>query len=49
MGLSARPVPGVTLVPVRFVLDVQALGREGRSQLFSDEIAFAHIQFCIWD
>ena len=38
MRLAARPMAGVTFVPVGFILDTQALGRESLAQLFRDEI-----------
>src|SRR5262245_39740826 len=42
MRFAARPVPGVSLVPMRFILDMKALGREGVAQRFRDQIACAH-------
>ena len=42
MSLAARPVPGMAFVPVRFILDVKALGRESVAQLFRDQIACVH-------
>ena len=42
VGLAAGPVSGVAFVPVGFVLDVQALGRESAAQLFGNEIASLH-------
>ena len=40
--LAAGPMPGVTFVPVRFVLNAYVLGRESFAQLFSDEILSSH-------
>ena len=34
MGFAARPVSGVALVVMGFVLDAQAFRRESRRQLF---------------
>ena len=42
MGLAARPMPGMAFVPMRFVLDMQALGRESLAQLFRDQILGSH-------
>jgi len=39
---AAGPMPGVTFVPVRFVLNAYILGRESFAQLFSDEILSSH-------
>ena len=36
MGLAARPVPGVALVLVRFIHNVERLRRERRRKLFGD-------------
>ena len=42
MGLAAGPVAGVAFVPMRFILDMEALGRESVAQLFRDQIACGH-------
>ena len=42
MGFPARPMSGMALVPMRFIFDVQALGRESLAQLCGDEIAGLH-------
>jgi hypothetical protein len=42
MSLAAGPVAGVAFVPMRFILDMEALGRESVAQLFRDEIACMH-------
>ena len=42
MSLPAGPVSGVTLMLVRFVLDVKTLRRESCSQLLRDKIACLH-------
>jgi hypothetical protein len=42
MSFSARPVSGMAFVAVGFVLQCQAVGREGLAQLFRDEIASRH-------
>ena len=42
MRFAARPVPGVSLVPMRFILDMKAFGRESVAQLFRDQIACVH-------
>ena len=39
MSLAAGPVAGVAFVPMRFILDMEALGRESVAQLFRDQIA----------
>ena len=39
---AARPMAGVAFVPVGFVFNAQALGRESLAQLFSDEILGSH-------
>ena len=44
MSLAAGPVPGMALVPMRFVLDTQAHGRKGPAQLFRDEIPCSHVR-----
>jgi len=36
MRLAAGPVPGVALVPMRFILDMKALRCESVAQLFRD-------------
>jgi hypothetical protein len=38
MSLAAGPVAGVAFVPMRFILDLEALGRESVAQLFRDQI-----------
>jgi len=43
MSLAAGPVSGVALVPMRFILDMEALRRESCAQLFRDEIAGLHV------
>jgi hypothetical protein len=45
MSFTAGPVPGMAYVAMRFVLDVQALGRKGYTQLFGDQIARLHADF----
>jgi hypothetical protein len=42
MGFAAGPVSGVAFVPMRFVFDAKAVGRERLAQLFRDEIASQH-------
>jgi len=42
MGLPAQPMTGMASVLLGFVNHVEALGREGLSQLFGDEVAGAH-------
>ena len=42
MRLAAGPVAGMAFVPVRFILDVKALGCESVAQLFHDQIACVH-------
>ena len=42
MSLAAGPVAGVAFVPMRFILDMEALGRESVAQLFRDEIVRMH-------
>jgi len=42
MRFAARPVPGMSLVPMRFILDIKALGRESVAQLFRDQIVCVH-------
>ena len=42
MSLAAGPVAGMAFVPVRFILDVKALGCESVAQLFRDQIAGVH-------
>ena len=42
MALAARPVAGVALVRVRFILDMQALRRKSLAQLFRDQILGSH-------
>ena len=43
VSLSARPVPGMALMLVRFINHFQALRRESLGQLFCDEIGSLHI------
>jgi hypothetical protein len=42
MSLAAGPVAGVAFVPMRFILDMEALGHESVAQLFRDQIACVH-------
>jgi hypothetical protein len=42
MGFAARPVSGMTLVTVGFVLDLEAQRREGRGQLLRNGRPDAH-------
>jgi hypothetical protein len=42
MRLAARPVAGVTMVLMRFILDIEAFGCESVAQLFCDQIARVH-------
>ena len=42
MGFTAGPVPGMALVPMRFILDMKALRCESVAQLFRDQIACVH-------
>jgi hypothetical protein len=42
MSLAAGPVGGVAFVSMRFILDMEALGRESVVQLFRDQIACVH-------
>src|ERR1700720_4575121 len=42
MSLAAGPVAGVAFVPMRFILDLEALGRESVAQLIRDQIACGH-------
>jgi len=42
MGLAARPMPGMAFMPMRFILNMQALGRESLAQLFRDQILGSH-------
>ena len=43
VGLSARPVPGMALMLVRFINHFEALRRESLGQLFCDQIGGSHI------
>ena len=43
VSLPARPVPGMTLVLVRFINHFEALRRESLGQLLCDEIGGSHI------
>jgi hypothetical protein len=45
MSLAAGPVAGMAFVPMRFILDMEALGRESVAQLFRDEIASMHAEW----
>ena len=36
MTFTARPMPRMTLMAVRFILDIEALRREGGAELFGD-------------
>jgi len=42
MGFAARPVSGVALVVMGFILDAQALRRECRGQLCRNNIVHSH-------
>ena len=42
VALAARPMAGVTFMPMRFVFDAQAFGRESLAQPFGDEIGRSH-------
>jgi hypothetical protein len=42
MGLAARPVSGMALVQMGFILDMHAFRRESREQLCRDDILHAH-------
>jgi hypothetical protein len=42
MRFTAGPVPGMALVPMRFILDMKAFGCESLVQLFRDQIASVH-------
>jgi hypothetical protein len=42
VGLPAFPVPGVSDVIFRFVLDIQVLGCEGGGQFLNDDILNCH-------
>jgi hypothetical protein len=42
--LAARPVPGMSLVQMGFVFDVQALRREGRNQLGRYDVVHSHFR-----
>ena len=42
MGFAARPVSGMALVVMGFILDAQALRRKGRRQLCRDGIVHCH-------
>ena len=44
VGLAARPMPGVSLVQMGFVFDVQALGRESRNELGRYDVLHTHRQ-----
>ena len=43
VSLSARPVPGMALMLVRFINHFEVLRRESLGQLFCDEIGGSHI------
>jgi hypothetical protein len=43
VSLPARPMPGMTLVPVRFINHFEALRHESLGQLLCDEIGGSHI------
>ena len=47
VGLAAGPVAGVALVLVRFIFDMQTLGREGLLQFFLDYVLGSH-GFTYW-
>jgi len=42
MALAARPVSGMSFVQMRFVFDMQALGRESRQQFCRDDVLHSH-------
>ena len=42
--LAARPMPGMSLVQVGFVFDVQALGRESRNKLSRYDVLYSHFR-----
>ena len=42
MGFAARPVSGMALVVMGFILDTQALRRESRGQLCRNNIVHSH-------
>jgi hypothetical protein len=42
VGFTARPVAGMTLVPVRFVLDDETQRRESLRQFFRDDLLHLH-------
>jgi hypothetical protein len=42
--LAARPMPGMSLVQVGFVFDVQALRRESRNKLSRYDVLHSHFQ-----
>jgi hypothetical protein len=42
MGFAARPVSGMALVVMGFILDAQALRRERRGQLCRNNIVHSH-------
>jgi len=42
VSLSARPVPGMALMLVRFVQNLEALRRESLGQLLCDQIGGSH-------
>jgi hypothetical protein len=42
--LTARPMPGMALVQMRFVFDVQAIGRESRNQPGRYDVLHSHGQ-----
>jgi hypothetical protein len=42
MGFAARPVSGMALVVMGFILDAQALRRERRGQLCRNDIVHSH-------
>ena len=42
--LAARPMPGMPLVQVGFVLDVQALRRESRNKLSRYDVLHSHFR-----
>jgi hypothetical protein len=42
MRFAAGPMAGMAFVPVRFILDMKALGCESVAQLFRDQIAGVH-------
>jgi hypothetical protein len=42
--LAARPVPGMSLMQMGFVFDVQALRRESRNKLSRNDVLYSHFR-----